>query len=412
MSTPTDAYAALRQASYRRFVLSFMCSSAGLQMLATAVGWEIYELTNDPLALGLSGLARVLPVVVLALPAGAIVDRFDRRRVLALTQLAMGLGAALLAVASAVLPAEPGKAWLIYGVLMLMGCARAFNGPARSSLLPLLVVPGTLTNAVTWNSAAFHASALGGPILAGVLLAWLAQAWVVYALAAAGCLLLAIIAPTLQTRDEARSGERLSVASVLAGARHIYREKTIFGAMLLDLLAVLLGGATALLPIFARDILQAGPVALGALKAAPYAGAVAMSFALAHLPPIRRSGPALLWSVAVFGVCTIGFGLSTSVALSLGLLFVAGAADNISVIVRHVLVQTRTPNELRGRVGAVNSVFIECSNELGAFESGLVARLFTPVISVVSGGIGTLGVVAGIALRFPQLRRLGRLEGD
>jgi len=414
-----DPYAALRSANYRHFASGFLLSSCGLQMLGTAVGWEIYERTGDALHLGYAGLARALPVILLALPAGHIIDHLSRKRVLVVTQVAMGLGAMLLATASAMLAInDPRGVWAIYGALVLMGCARSFNGPSRASLLPLIVRPNEFHNAVTWNSGIFQLSATMGPIAAGVLIGRMHVAWPVYALCAGACLIFALTATRLTPNEGDRAVGKVSFKSMTAGVNYLWHEKTILGTITLDLFAVLLGGATALMPVYAKDILKVGPEGLGVLRAAPYVGAFLMALALAHRPPFTRSGRALLGSVAGFGVCTILFGYCGlfpapyGLAIALGSLFTAGALDNISVVIRHVLVQARTPNHLRGRVSAVNSVFIESSNELGAFESGLVARLFSPLVSVVSGGIGTLAVVAVVALAFPQLRKLGKLEID
>jgi len=402
-----DPYAALRSPNYRRFAFGFLFSSAGLQMLATAVGWEIYERTQDPMALGWVGVARALPVILFALPAGQVIDRFDRRWVLVITQIAMGIGAAMLAVAS---HRGDSPLFLMYALLVLMGCARAFNGPSRATLLPLIVAPGAFPNAVAWNSSVFQLSAVLGPIAAGFLLAWFGSAWQVYSFTAAFCLIFGVAAMGLRPREAPRATGPVSMSSLFAGASFIWREKPILGALTLDLFAVLLGGATALLPIFAKDILKVGPEGLGLLRAAPFIGAFLMSLLLTRLPPFRRSGPVLLWSVAGFGVCIVVFGFSTVFWLSLLALFMSGALDTVSVVIRHVLVQLRTPNELRGRVSSVNSVFIESSNELGAFESGLVAAYFVVVFSVVSGGIGTVLVVGAVALGLPQLRKLGELH--
>jgi MFS family permease len=412
---PHDPYAALRVPNYRLFAAGFVVSSAGLQMLGTAIGWEIYERTRDPMALGWIGVARALPVILFALPAGHVIDHFDRRRVLVLTQVAMGLCAAVLAMVSH----AAGTPLAFYALLSVMGCARAFNGPSRATLLPLLVDAGVFHNAVTWNSGVFQLSATLGPVIAGVMIAQLHAAWPVYAVTAGGCWLFALLATGLRPRHADRATGPVTPRSMLAGAGHIYREKTILSALTLDLFAVLLGGATALLPMYAKDILMVGPAGLGLLRASPFIGACVMALVLAHRPPFTRAGWALLWSVAAFGACMIAFGLSTSFWLSLTVLFLSGALDNISVVIRHVLVQVRTPNHLRGRVSAVNSVFIESSNELGAFESGAAAKLFAPlagsaaggaVWSVVTGGIGTILVVIGVAAAWPQIRRLGALR--
>jgi MFS family permease len=413
-----DPYAALRSKNYQRFALGFVTSSTGLQMLSTGIAWEIYERTGDALALGFTGLARAIPVLILALPAGQAADIFNRKKVLVATQTAFALLTAILAVVSW----AQAPVWTIYLLLFLTGCARSFNGPSRSSLLPLIVEPQDFHNAVTWNSGVFQFSATGGPILAGIIIRYAHAAWPVYVCCAASCALFALTASALDPRQEPREtaqaskpddsslGSKFTLKSMTAGAGHLWREKTILAAITLDLFAVLLGGATALMPIYAKDILHVGPVGLGALKSAPYIGAFLMALVLAHRPPFRHAGPVLLLSVAAFGIGTIVFGYSTWFPLSLAALVFLGGVDNISVVIRHVLVQVRTPDHLRGRVSAVNSVFIESSNELGAFESGLVAKVFGPVISVVAGGIGTIAVVLGIAWLWPEVRRMGRID--
>lgn len=406
----------------------------GLQMQGTALGWEIYERTHDPLALGYVSLSRALPVLLLALPAGQIVDLLDRRRILLATQAAFALASVLLCLGSAMNV----SVWLMYVLVGLTGCARVFNGPSRSSLLPQIVRPEHFHNAVTWNSGVFQLSAMLGPLAAGAMIWYSAHlgmgkdasgvargvAWPVYAFAGLSCLWFAIGCsfvrpyPDLVSKQNRHKGGSVIAAirpsvllpGMLEGARHVWREKTVFGALALDLFAVLLGGATALMPVYARDILHVGPVGLGALKAAPFIGALVIALVLAHRKPFQHAGRTLLICVALFGACTIVFGLSTSFWLSIAMLISLGAVDGVSVVIRHVLVSVRTPDHLRGRVSAVNSVFIESSNELGGFESGLVANLFSPVISVVSGGIGTILVVLAMAWSLPELRRLGRLE--
>lgn len=400
---PHDAYAALRSANYRRFAGGWLCSVLVLQMLATAVGWEIYQRTDSPLHLGLVGLVQAVPVVLLAIVGGHTADVADRRRIIAVTQVGFALGAALLAAAS--LWALP--LIVTYAALAGMACVRAFSMPARASILPLVVEPHEFQNAVTWNSSVFQFSALAGPVAAGGIIALTGAAWPVYAAGTAGTLVFAVTILTVRTRPQEALTEPRSGRTMLAGMSHVWRERTIFAALSLDMLAVLFGGATALFPVYARDILGTGPVGLGLLRAAPYAGALAMALVLAHRPPFRRAGPALLGSVAGYGAAMVVFGLSGSLRVALGALLVAGALDEISVVVRHVLVQVRTPDALRGRVSAVNSIFIECSNELGSFESGLVARFFGPVVAVVSGGLGTIAVTGLIGWTVPAIRRLG-----
>jgi len=409
----TDPYAALRWANYRRYISGWCFSATGLHMMNAAVHWELYARTNSPLALGMVGLVQALPVILLALPAGHIADTHDRRRMLIAAQIAFGVCALGLATVSF----TRGPLWLVYGLLIIAGCAKAFGSPARSSLFPLILPESLFENAITWNSFVFHVAATFGPIAAGLLISHFSGAGVVFLLTAAGTFIFAGSLMRVRPKPHVGQTDPMSFRSLFAGAGFLYREKTVLAAITLDLFAVLFGGATTMLPIYARDILHVGPIGFGALRAAPYVGAFVMAWMLAHRPPLQRAGRALLFSVAGFGALTVVFGLSTSFPLSLAALLLAGALDNVSVVVRHVLVQLRTPNELRGRVSAVNTVFIDSSNELGGFESGLVAKLFSPVVSVVSGGIGTILVVAGIALAWPEIRNLGRLrpvrpEGD
>lgn len=399
-----DPFAAMREPNYRFFAFAFVASSMGLQMLSTAIGWEIYERTNDAFMLGLTGLARALPVIALTLPAGTIVDRSDRKKVLAITQMCFGLVAVALAAASW----SHAPVWVFFAMLVVSGSVRSFNAPSRGALLPSLLPPARFENAIAWQSGFFQFAAVAGPLLAGVLMAAIGGAWLVYAITAALCMCAGVAALFLKPRPVERTGAPPRFRDMLAGAHHIWREKTILGALTLDLLAVLFGGATALLPVYAK-MLGVGEIGLGALRAAPFVGAFLMAIWLAARPTFRHAGFALLSSVAGFGVCMIVFGLSRSLWLSLLALAVSGALDNISVVIRHVLVQMRTPDHMRGRTTAVNAVFIESSNEIGAFESGLVARFFGPVFSVVSGGIGTLAVVVFVAWAFPALRSMRQL---
>ena len=412
-----DPYAALREPNYRFFASGWVLASMGLQMQGMALAWEVYDRSNDPLMLGYVGVARALPVLALALPAGQLVDLLDRKKVLLWTQVAFACASVFLTLGSYYAV----SVWWILALVSLTGCARVFNGPSRASLLPEIVRPERFHNAVTWNSGVFQLSATLGPLASGGMIWWYGKAWPVYAVAAAACMVFALCVSQLRPYPGAVGHGRtfmgwgalrpsVMLDGMLDGARHMWREKTVLGTIALDLFAVLLGGATALLPVYAQDILHVGPIGLGALKAAPYVGALVMAVILAHRPPFKRAGRVLLWSVAGFGLCTIVFGLSTSFLLSIAMLFLAGALDGVSVVVRHVLVTVRTPERLRGRVSAVNSVFIESSNELGGFESGLVAKLTSPVFSVVSGGIGTVLVVIGMAWWLPELRRLGKLE--
>lgn len=405
-AAPRDPIRALRNPNYRMFAGGFVFGSTGLQMLATAVQWDLWERTHDVLWLGWSGLARAAPVLLLALPAGHLADIMSRRVVVAITQSLF----ALTALAFALSAHFEGPSWLLLALLFVSGVVRAFNGPSRASLLPLLVPRSRFENAVTWNGVIFQGAALVGPIAATSMIAHVGGTASVYGTCAVMCAVFAVAVAFTRPRSAPRSKATLSMRSMVAGMDFIVREKTIFGAITLDMLAVLFGGATALLPYFATEVLHTDAQGFGLLRAAPNVGAIIIALALTAKPRLTPAGPLLLLSVALFGVCMIGFGLSTSFLLSIALLTASGAFDNVSVIIRNVLVQARTPNHVRGRVSAVNTVFIECSNELGAFESGAVAKIFSPLFSVVSGGIGTLAVVGVIAFAFPALRRLKDLR--
>jgi len=391
-------------------------------MLQIALGWELYERTHSALALGLVGLATALPVVILALPAGDLADRMDRKRILIWAQAAfIAAGLAL-----AALSYWKGPVLLVYAILLARGAAQAFNNPARQALLPQLVPTHVFSNAVTWASSAFQVAAVVGPGLGGIVIAIERGATSVYLISSVLTTIylwaLVEIRGTAGPKTNAigenataaasKPREKMTVESLAAGMRFVRDTKVILAAITLDLFAVLLGGATALLPIFAKDILHVGPDGLGWLRAAPSVGALMIAVTIAHRPPMRRTGATLLLAVAGFGAATIIFGLSKSFWLSLAMLFVLGALDGISMIIRSTLVQLRTPDEMRGRVSAVNSVFIDMSNELGGFESGALAALVGPVTAVVAGGAGTLVVVGSVALAWPQLRQLGAIAPE
>jgi MFS family permease len=401
-----DPYAVLRNPDYRRFLFAGMAATIGGQMQGVAVGWEMYERTRSAWYLGLVGLAQVLPVILLAIPAGHAADRHDRKAQLVLAHALLGGASAGLAVLSA----WGGPVWMAYVFLVLTGVGQAVNMPARWALLPMLVPREQVAVAVTWNSSCWQVASAVGPALGGLVIAMTRGATWAYVLnAACSAWVVALMLP-VRLRPAARDFDPVSLASLLAGLRFVFRTELILATITLDLFAVLLGGSVALLPIFARDILHIGPTGLGWLRAAPSLGAFAMALVLAHRPPLRRAGPALLWSVAGFGVATIVFGLSTSPALSFLMLFLTGALDNISVVVRGTLVQVLTPDEMRGRVSAVNAIFIGSSNELGEFESGVTARLFGAVRAVVLGGVGSILVVLAVAWGWPSVRRLGPLH--
>ncbi|MEO7911010.1 MAG: MFS transporter [Roseiflexaceae bacterium] len=402
-----DPYAALRFRDFRLLVSGTFLTVVAEQMLGVAVGWELYERTRSPLALGLIGLVQVVPVVLLALPAGHVADRFDRKRIVVVTTLL----AALCALGLAALSATNGSLVLIYACLLGIGIARAFQSPATASLMSQVIPQEHYTNAVTWESGVWQASGILGPALGGLVIAVQGHAALAYALVAGGLLLVVLLVALIRPRPVARSEEQLTLSSLFAGARFIWNTKIILAAITLDMFAVLLGGATALLPIFAKDILLVGATGLGWLRAAPAAGAVLAALTIAYLPPFKNAGRTLLLVVGGFGLATIVFGLSRSFALSLLMLAALGALDNISVVIRSTLLLTRTPDAMRGRVNAVHFVFIGISNELGAFESGIAAALLGTVGAVAAGGVGTVLVVALVALIWPEVRRLGRLDG-
>jgi MFS family permease len=401
-----DAYAALRYRDYRCLLAGGVLSSIGLAMQTVAIGWELWERTHSAALLGLSGLAQFLPVLLLALPAGHAADRFSRKLLLQLAQLTIGISA----VGLALLSLYQGPVPLLFVCLVVAGCARAVIMPSRGSLLAQVVPSGVLANAVAWNSSGWQMANVAGPALGGLVYGLAGRGVEVYSLAACCFLTCVVLLIPIHPRPVLRPPQGRNLASLLAGVRFVWRTDLMLAAITLDLFAVLLGGATALLPIYARDILGIGALGLGCLRAAPAVGALVMAIVLAHRPPLRRPGVALLASVAAFGVATILFGVSRDPWLSFAMLALVGAFDNVSVVVRGTLMQMLTPDEMRGRVAAVNAVFISSSNELGEFESGMTAQWFGPVWSVVGGGIGTLLVVAAAALRWPRLVRLGPLH--
>ncbi len=400
-----DPYAALRSPGFRLFLTGNVLSVIGMQMQTVAVGWEIYKRTESNLALGLVGLVQFVPVIALALSAGRAADRLPRKWIVMSAMAVISLAALGLAWASA----RQGDLILTYVCLFVIGVARAFQQPAKASLVPLIVPAERFSNAVTWNTGGFHLASVLGPAFSGLLIAGTGGATLVYILDAFVALGFVAMLAFVRIQPQASAGDSSGIQALAAGISFLWRNQIILGAITLDMFAVLLGGATTLLPVFAEDILGVGPSGLGWLRTAPAVGALSMSVLLAYRPPLERAGRALLWSVAGFGAATILFGLSPYFWGSLALLFLTGALDNISVVIRHTLVQVLTPNELRGRVSAVNGLFISASNELGGFESGFVAYLFGPLISVVSGGVGTILVVIAVAIGWPQLRRYGRL---
>lgn len=408
IAVPHDSYAALRYRDFRLLALGNFVATLGEQMLNVAVGWELYVRTGSALALGIVGLVQVLPVILLSLPAGHFADRFDRKRIVLITQLLLAvvsLGLTLLSFARGPVP-------LIYACLLFIGIATAFNTPASTSLVPQIVPSEFFANAATWTSSSWQLSAVVGPALGGFVIALGQSATPVYILDALANLIFICLLLLIHSQQVIFPREATTPRSLLAGLSFVRRTQIILAVITLDLFAVLLGGATTLLPIFALSILHVGATGLGLLRAAPSIGAVLMALTLAHLPPLKKAGRTMLWAVAGFGAATVIFGLSHTFVLSLLTLALLGALDNISVVIRSTLMLTRTPDEMRGRVSAVNGVFVSMSNELGGFESGVAAALLGPVVAVVGGGVGTILVVVLVAFIWPEVRRLGRLTDD
>lgn len=398
-----DPYAALRFRDFRFYLAGWIVSVIGSQILEVAVAWDLYQRTQNALYLAGVGLVSAGPIILLALPAGHIADRFDRRRVMISMQAlviacAVGLG---------ILSLYAGPYWIIYSILFISAVGKAIGWPARSALVPSLVPTHIFANAITWNTTAFETAAMAGPALGGILIAW-NHTIPYFVTAFCGLFFIATIIP-IRKRPAPSRREPATLKSVAAGVRYVIDNQIILAIMTLDLFAVLLGGATYILPIFATDILHVGARGYGWLRASPAFGAIACAILIAHIPPMKRAGRALLIAVTGYGLATIVFGLSHNFWLSIAMLFLTGVFDNVSVVVRHTLVQILTPDSMRGRVSAVNNIFVGASNELGGFESGVTARFFGPIISVVGGGIGTLIVVALTTLMWPQVRKFGSL---
>jgi len=381
-----------------------------LEMQSVAVGWQVYEITKRPLDLGLVGLAQFLPGILLFLVTGHVADRFDRRQLLMLCYCGFAVCSGLL-WEIALRGAHRGHphVYPIYAVLVLVGAANALSGPVSRALLPQLVPEEYFANAVAWNASVWQGGTILGPAVGGLIYAFFRGPSAVYLTAMLTSLVALLSTLRIKPQIKPRTREAVSLTTVLAGFRYIWRQKLILGSISLDMFAVLLGGAVALLPVYAREILKTGPWGLGLLRSAPGVGAAAMAILIAHRPLRRRAGPTMLWCVAGFGVCTILFGLSRSFVLSLTMLLLIGATDMVSVIIRGTLIQLGTPDEMRGRVNAVDMLFIGVSNELGQFESGLTGQWFGTVPAVVLGGVGTLVVIALWAWLFPELRHADQL---
>lgn len=406
-----DPYRALRYRDFRLYFLAVFLSAIGEQMLSVAIGWELYQRTNSALALGLVGLVQVLPVMLLSLFTGSLADRVNRKRMMLSAQ-------ALFVVSSlglAVLSYLQGPILLIYGCLLLIGIAASFSGPVTSALLSQTVPESAYENAATWESSSWQLASVGGPALGGLLVALFHFAMPVYIIDVVALLVVILCISLLRADYRPRKrladeGKTSTWRSLAEGLRFLRGSQVILAAITLDLFAVLLGGATTLMPIFARDILRVGPTGLGLLQAAPSVGALCMTLGMAHTPPFKKAGRALLLAVAAFGLATCIFGFSHLFWLSLLSLALLGAMDNVSVVIRSTLVLTRTPDEMRGRVASINALFISMSNQLGGFESGIAAQLLGPLAAVVAGGLGTMLVVALIAAFWPEVRHLGALS--
>jgi MFS family permease len=403
--------AAFQFSGFRLYQIARFCIVFCTEMQSVAVGWQVYEITKRPLDLGLTGLVQFLPGVLLFLLAGHVTDRFDRRKLLSICYMGYALSSALLLLvtlheealhrAQTVAP--------IFAILFIVGCVRSFSMPSSRALLPQLVPEEQFQSAVAWNSGIFQCATILGPALGGILYAAFRGPAPVYATALVAGLVATFTTFRIQLRSKPRARERFSLKTVFAGFHYIWKHKLVFGSISLDLFAVLLGGAVAMLPIYAKEILKTGPWGLGLLRSAPGVGAAVMALLIAYRPIRKRAGATMLWCVAAFGVFTIVFGLSRGLPLSIVSLLLVGAADMVSVVVRGVLIQIQTPDEMRGRVNAVDMIFIGASNELGEFESGLAAQWLGAVPSVVLGGVGTILIVGLWAWMFPELRNADQL---
>jgi len=406
MSPTVDAFAAIRNPFVRALALARISGVLGTQIINVAVGWQLYERTGSAWSLGLVGLFELAPVLFFMVPAGNAADRFARRNIAVIAQLVTFIAAlGLMAVSW-----FDASVNLVYAMLVLVGAARAFAAPAVGTILPQLLKPDQFVNANAWVVSAFQFASISGPAVGGLIIAASGGATWAYFAAAVGLFVAAIGFWMLPAIKPPKPTGKRSLRDVFAGFSFVRRTPLFLAAITLDMFAVLLGGAVVLLPIFAKDILHVGPEGLGWLRAAPSAGSLVMLLIVTRMRPMKRPGLVLLLAVTGFGIAMIGFGLSEMFLLSLICLFFSGIFDSISVLVRLTLEQVVTPDHLRGRVSAINYVFVGFSNEFGAFESGATAALFGPIISVVGGGIGTILVVITVAMIWPELRRIGPLH--
>ncbi|WP_377297360.1 MFS transporter [Rhizobium sp. SGZ-381] len=408
MSLPAadDRFAAFRHSSYVRFFFCRFLAAFATQIVSVSVGWQMYDVTGNALYLGLIGLFQFLPSLLLILVTGSVADRYNRRAIVAVCLMLAALCTAALLFLTVTHSFSP---WPVFGILIVFGIERAFMGPAVQSLAPNLVPEKDLPNAIAWNSSSWQTASILGPVAGGLLYGASAVAAYSVALAfmlGAAVLIVSIPKPSQRTA----TSKAVSWTTILAGFRFISSEKVVLGAISLDLFAVLLGGAVALMPVFARDVLELGPWGLGLLRSAPGIGAIVVAVLLAAYPIRKHAGLAMFGGVALFGVATVIFGLSQTVWLSIAALMLMGASDMISVYVRESLIMLWTPDEVRGRVNAVNMVFVGASNELGEFRAGTMAHVVGAVPAVVIGGFGTLAVSIIWALGFPKLRKIDNLD--
>jgi hypothetical protein len=403
---PNDPYLPLRRAPFRNYLTGTLATDLSNRILKVTAGYTLYKITHSAWVLAIAALMFYLPILLLSLPAGWATDHFERRRVLALALLLQALGALGLVL----LLGLGGPLWLWYPLLFLIGCGGALQSPAAVSLYPQLLEAAEVPRGVTWNSAAHQAGSVAGPLLGGLLLQWLGAQNTLYFVAAGPALFMALLPSLRSLRALPAPVDEPLREKILGGFRFVWQQRPILGALSLDFVAVLFGGVEGILPIFALDILHCGPIGQGALMAAPFLGSLLMGFWLAHHPLLPRPGRAMLFAVGGFGVCMLVFGFSKRLDLSLLALGASGMLDQISVYVRQTLVQLRTPEALRGRVQAVNFLFIGSSNELGEFESRVTAGFMGPVGSAVFGGVAVLAVVLGARRLFPELLHLSSLE--
>jgi len=405
--TAAENPSVFQEPSYKRFWFARICSTLSFQMTAVAVGWQMYELTHSTFALGMVGLVQFLPMLLLTLVVGHVADRFNRKTIISICQVVEGSTLTLLAVSSYLHWLHP---FGIYCAVAAIGAARAFESPSTQALLPGLVEGAKVPQAIAWSASANQTASIVGPALGGLLYALGAQ--VPYGSCACLYGVAAVLSSTIVVKRRSAGKAPATARSIFSGIHYIREHKNILGAISLDLFVVLLGGATALLPAYARDILHTGPWGLGLLRLSPAAGALTTSILLAHYPIRSKAGHRMFAAVIVFGIATIGFALSRNLLLSMGILCVLGAADVTSVVVRSSLVQIETPDEMRGRVSAVNSLFIGTSNQLGEFESGVTAAWFGIIPATIFGGIGSIVVALIWMGLFPGLRKLESVAGS